>query len=174
MRGRIEAKRVAAQQPVDRFFAQNQSLAQDKALITAVLAWVPADPSALPGDDLKRAKAVVESMKRGPGAGGEWYGVFTSISKLPDGRRFALNNFVRLSLIQDGEKITGVGELGTREQLQIDCRIDGDKIRGTVTNPGAGIVVTVSGTKTERDKVTLEFSGGRSQLEQSGTVALFR
>ena len=123
---------------------------------------------------------MIDRMQRGPGLAGDWYGVFAQISALQDGRKFAMNNFVRLKIHKDGNKLTGTGELGTGDKISVDCTSDGDELMGTVTNTSSllHLSVKVRGRKDDRDKLRLEFSGasavGVQIAASTGTVALFR
>jgi hypothetical protein len=179
MQRRVEARRVAAQKPIDQFFIDNKALADDKALVTAVLAFIPPQPNTDVSDRLQQAKEVIDRMQRGPGLAGDWYGVFAQVSAMQDGRKFAMNNFLRLRISQDGNKLTGSGELGTGEKILVDCAVNGDEVTGTVTNTSSllNLSVKVNGRKQERDKLKLEFSGASAaalKVAVNGTVGLFR
>jgi hypothetical protein len=176
---RVEVRRVAAQRPVDRFFAENKALADDKALVTAVLAFIPPQANTDASDQLRQAKQVIDRMQRGPGLAGDWYGVFAQVSTLQDGRKFAMNNFLRLRITQEGNKLIGTGELGTGEKISVDCAVNGDEVTGTVTNTSSllNLSVKVNGRTQERDKLKLDFSGGSAAVVKvavNGNVGLFR
>jgi hypothetical protein len=171
---RSSRRRIVEQQSIDVFFDANRNLVEKKALTTAILAWLPPRSAEASSDqNLERAKAVIAEMKRGPGIAGDWYGIFSTETTLQNGRKIAINNFVRVTIGITGERCNGTGELGTGEKVEIDCRLVGDQVAGTVTNKGAGLVVAISG-RLEPERAILEYQGGGAQLKQVGRVALFR
>ncbi|GIK87992.1 MAG: hypothetical protein BroJett026_34730 [Betaproteobacteria bacterium] len=178
MQRRVEARRAQATLPVDKFFAEHKELENAKPLVTAVLAFTPSQGASDGSESLRKAKQVIDSMQRGPDLAGDWYGVFAQISALPDGRKFAMNNFLRLRIAQHGTKLTGSGELGTGEEISIDCEVIDDEVTGTVTNISSplNLSVRVNGRKDKRDNLRLEFSGGSRLVNVSinGNVGLYR
>jgi len=170
---RAETRRTATQSSIDSWFAARSGEQLDKALVTAVLAWVPAGNAASTSDQLDKARAIIKSMERGPGLGGDWYGVFAQLSKLPDGRQYTINNFVRARFVQQGDQITGGGDLGTGERVEVEGRANGNQLAGTITNRGANMLMSASGLA-ESNRITLEYRGGSAQIQGEGKVILFR
>lgn len=122
---RIERRSAETQRLVTEFFHENPGLERRKNLIGAILPWVVSKGAQLsPRDALEEAKKVALSIEREQGMTGGWYGVFSSTSTLDNGETVSFNQFVRVDLQQKANTVTGNGEIGTGEQLEISGRVE--------------------------------------------------
>ena len=144
--GTSQGLRFERQKVVENFFRENPELKSRSKLIGAILPWVVSQStSLLPREALNQSKRKALSLYRGDGMTGDWYGVFSQNSTLENGETVSFNQFFRATLLQDGNKITGTGEIGTGEQLEISGTIAAGQFEGVVANTTSAINSRFSG-----------------------------
>jgi hypothetical protein len=92
-----------------------------------------------PREALEEAKKIILTLGRGEGMTGNWYGVFSQTSTLDNGQTVSFNQFSRVDLQQKANIVTGKGEIGTGEQLEISGRVENGQFEGIVANSTSAI-----------------------------------
>jgi hypothetical protein len=174
LQGRIARRSAETQILINEFFRENPDLESRKKLIGAILPWVVSKDAQLsPREALEEAKKILLSLGRGEGMTGNWYGVFSQTSTLNNGQTLSFNQFSRVTLQQNANMVTGKGEIGTGEQLEISGRVENGRFEGIVANITSAINSRLSGIVAD-EQVVVEFSGAGVGHRVQGVAVLFR
>jgi hypothetical protein len=171
---RIDERRLAVEADIKRFFTAHPDLEARRPLFAAVVPWiVPASNDQGGPSILEAARARIESMTRGEGMSGQWYGLFSQETRLSNGETVAFNSFVRLDLVQSGDSVRGKGELGSGEVIDFQATLLQGELKGVVANTTSAINSKVAGIVAE-NQVTASFTGVGVGQELKGTAILLR
>lgn len=170
---RVTERRAATEKVIADFFDEHPKLENRRTLVAAVAPWAAATSGATAQATLDEAKDIIDSLPRGDGVTGDWYGAFSQTTTTADGQVYAFNEFVRLTLDQTGSEFSGTGELGSGERLELTGTVDGSRITAAVANTTSAINVTMTGIDTP-DQITGEFSGFGAGTRMKGTFTLLR
>lgn len=170
MKARTERKRAEMQAVIDGFFVKHPAAVPKANLIAAILPWVSG--SRPPMEALEMARDIALEPA-GAGLVGKWFGTFSQVSMLPDGRSASYNNFVRVTFEQSGERVRGTGDLGNGENIQVVGTLSNGVISGVITNQSAVIISRVFGAATE-SQIMVKFEGSGAGMNVNGVATLFR
>jgi len=170
---RVTERRAATERVIVNFFEDNPELENRRTLVAAVAPWAAAESGTTARATLNGTKEIIDSLPRGDGVTGDWYGAFSQTTTTANGQVYAFNEFVRLTLDQTGNAFTGTGELGSGEKLELSGTVNGSRITAEVANTTSAINVTMSGIDTP-DQITGEFSGFGAGTRMKGTFTLLR
>jgi hypothetical protein len=174
LQGRIARRSAETQILISEFFRENPGLEPRKKLIGAILPWVVSKGAQLsPREALEEATKIILTLGRGEGMTGNWYGVFSQTSTLDNGQTVSFNQFSRVDLQQKANIVTGKGEIGTGEQLEISGRVENGRFEGIVANITSAINSRLSGIVAD-EQVVVEFSGAGVGHRVQGDTVLFR
>jgi hypothetical protein len=174
LRSRMDRRQIEATAAIQTFFSQNPGLAGRERLIAAVLPWVMVDdPTVDAPSALRRAGEVVKASRPGPGLTGTWHGIMAQTTVLQDGRTVSFSHFIRVRLNQLGDRLTGTGELGSGEKLEISAWLRDGKVEGVAANTTSAINSTFVAIPAENQFVG-DFEAIGVGEHGRGTVALFR
>lgn len=162
------------QKVVEDFFEQNPSLASQKKVIAAILPWVARRSERISDQAaLEQAKTMAMLPRGGEGMTGDWYGVFSQESTLNNGKTISSNRFLRVGLLENGNTVSGSGEMITGERLKISGKRENGKFQGIVDNLTVSVTSQVSGSVTDEETVVTFIGVGIDERVQ-GVAALYR
>ena len=90
-----------------------------------------------------------------------------------DDEKVAINDFVRIDLTESEGILIGKGMLGSNDVLELNGKVDEQKVEGVVANITGGINVSFSGLAAN-SQITAEFEGTGAGQRLTGTVVLLR
>lgn len=170
---RVTARRLEAERTIEDFFNRNPSLQDRRTLVAAVAPWAAAEGQSDDQATLQRTKELIEALPRGEGLEGTWYGAFSQTTTTEQGEVFAFSEFVRVSLEQDGDSLSGSGVLGTGEKIELVGRLEEQEITMSVANTTSAINSRLTGIVAP-NQITGEFTGFGSGIRLEGTFTLLR
>lgn len=170
---RVLARRLQTERVIQEFFDNNPDLQNRRTLVAAVAPWAAADGYTDGRATLNRTKEIIDSLPRGEGLSGTWYGVLAQNTTAADGSKIAFSEFVRLHLEQNEKALTGNGLLGTGEVLELSGEVTGPELTATVANTTSGINVRLTALAAPT-QITGEYSGYGAGIRLTGTFTLIR
>lgn len=170
---RAKTRRAQAEQLIQDFFADHPGLTSRRLLVAAVAPWAAAEGPTDGRRTLERSREIIESLSRGPGLSGTWYGIISQKTKTTQGQEVAFNEFIRIDLVEDAGKLTGKGELGSGEIIELNGRLSEQRVTGAVANTTSAINSSFSGIAVN-SQITAEYAGSGPGQQLSGTVVLLR
>jgi hypothetical protein len=170
---RVVSRREAAESLIRGFFSDNPDLAGRQTLVASVAPWAAAEGYGEGLAILDRTKQLIESLDRGAGLTGDWYGTFSQTSSAQDGTEVAFSEFVKVKLEQVGSRVTGGGVLGSGEVIELEGDLGSQGLEATVANITSAINVNLSAI-VATNQITGSFAGFGPGVQLEGYFTLVR
>jgi len=130
---KAEERRKKTEMAIEQFFVRNPDLTTKKTLLAAILPWVASEKNFLSDAEmLDDAGNTVRNLQTSEEFKHTWFGIFSMIDRLPDGKTMASSNFIVTKLRVIGDVLTGEGNLGTGEKFSLQANVTGRKWKGVV------------------------------------------
>jgi hypothetical protein len=170
---RAALRRAETERVVDRFFADRPEMRDRRLLVSAVAPWAAAGGATTASEILNRTEEIISGLPEGDGLTGSWYGTMSQTTTMANGEVYALNEFVRMDLEAEDGQVSGVGVLGSGEELELSGQVSGSELQATVANTTSAINVRLRGLHASR-QITGEFEGVGVGARLEGTFTLVR
>jgi hypothetical protein len=170
---RVSMRRLETERIIQEYFAQNPDLQSRRTLVAAVAPWAASEGHPDARATLQRTKDIIESLSRGDGLTGRWYGMFAQTNTTAQGEVFAFSEFVRIDLAQQGTTLTGRGILGTSEIVELTGHVSQRDITAAVANTTSAINVSLTAIAAP-SQITGSFTGFGAGVRMEGTFTLLR